>query len=431
MDENPGTGLVEYYLQQRRRGALIVISVMVALFIFGFLFIRPAPIPLVPPPTTPDALAKIGIHLLLDDGRGTWPVALWRDHIRYAAQVVGEGGYVVEVIRSDDLDVDKWQQFMDIAAEFNLTPILRFGTVYDGDAGMWEAPPQDDDGGYATIADDYAAFISGLDWPDDNHYVIIGNEPNHGEEWGGVPDPAAYARYLIDVSEALRAADSNVIILNAAFDPYTPHTNGQPFVNGMVYMDAESFMDGMVAAYPDVFTVVDVWNSHVYPMDSFRAPPWRQSYGVDYLNGASNPAHVEPPDGIRNRGVNGYEWDLWKLETYGITNLPVMVTEIGWRHSEASVNESLDFVDGLPDANTAALYLDMALWGNDGRYTNLPIGGWTPLLTDDRVLAVIPFALNGNPAEWGHTNWLTLSLDGTVTGTTPLFDMVAGWQQGE
>ena len=40
--------------------------------------------------------------------------------------------------------------------------------------------------------------------------------------------------------------------------------------------------------------------------------------------------------------------------------------------------------------------------------------GWTPWLTDDRVLAITPFALDGNPVEWGHTNWLALDDSGAV-----------------
>ena len=33
---------------------------------------------------------KLGIHLLLDDGRNQWPVAVWPEHLDYARQAVGE-----------------------------------------------------------------------------------------------------------------------------------------------------------------------------------------------------------------------------------------------------------------------------------------------------------------------------------------------------
>jgi hypothetical protein len=71
-------------------------------------------------------------------------------------------------------------------------------------------------------------------------------------------------------------------------------------------------------------------------------------------------------------------------------------------------------------------YFELALLGNDGRYPSLPGTGWTPWLADPRVVAVAPFALNGYPGEWGHTNWLLLDSDGVVSGTYPSFEVWAG-----
>ena len=51
----------------------------------------------------------------------------------------------------------------------------------------------------------------------------------------------------------------------------------------------------------------------------------------------------------------------------------------------------------------------------------LGTGGWT----DPRVVAVTPFALNGLPAEWGHTNWLALDSKGNVLDTYPIFELWA------
>jgi hypothetical protein len=334
------------------------------------------------------------------------------------------------VIRGDDLDVGRWQIFMDLCAQYHLTPIIRLATTFDRTANYWNAPPRDSDGSYRTIAAQYTHFLAALNWPTDQHYVIVHNEPNHGNEWGGRADPEAYARFLIDVADAIHASDPNAIILNAGFDPYTPHTNNMPFIDGNIYMDAESFMDAMVAAYPDVFTRLDAWASHPYPPGQFSAGPWEQTYGVDYLNGASNPQHVEPPPGIHNRGVNGYEWELFKLATYGIHDLPVFITETGWRHAESTAANADDHLDGLPDAATAAIYLDLALRGNNGRYPQVPNDGWTPWLDDPRVVAITPFAFNGVPWEWGHTNWLMLDGSGHVLRTYPMFDVLAGISSG-
>jgi hypothetical protein len=343
----------------------------------------------------------------------------------YAREAAGRWGYVTELVRMDDLDVRRWQHFMDLCATLELIPILRLATVYDQQAGWWIAPPPDADGSYGTVASRYAEFAAALRWPTDEHYLIVGNEPNHGNEWSGRPDPATYARFLIDVADAVHAADPNALVLNAGLDPYTPHTGSQPFVDGLYYMDEETFLDQMVAAYPDVFAHIDAWASHSYPMGPLSAGPWQQTYQVDWLNDATNPHHIEPPAGVHNRGINGYEWELFKLSTYGVPTLPVMITETGWRHAESTDPAALDNGRPWPSAETVAIYLDMSLNGNEGRYAGSPEDGWTPWLEDPRVIAVTPFALDGFPGEWGHTNWLALDDEGAVLGTYAPFDILA------
>ncbi len=379
-----------------------------------------------PSPThTPDpSTAKLGIHLLLDDGRNAWPVDLWPEHLAYARQAVGDWGYVTELIRESDLDTARWQVFMDLCGNLHLTPILRLATTYDGIAGWWNAPSPDPDGSYAAIAGRYAAFISGLDWPTGAHYVIVGNEPNHGNEWSGRPDPAGYGRFLIAVADAIHGVDPGARILNAGFDPYTPHTGNVPFVDGLLYMDEETFLDEMVQANPDVFSHLDLWASHSYPTGPLTNGPWQQTFRIDMINGAANPAHIAPPPGIFNRGVNGYEWELFLLSTFGAPSLPVMITETGWRHAETSDLNATDDSRPLPDATTVAEYLDLTLRGNHGRYPAYPEEGWIPWLADPRVVAVTPFALDGHPSEWGHTNWLALDHDGTILATYAPFDVL-------
>lgn len=377
------------------------------------------------PGAIPSHSNKLGVHLLLDDGRNAWPMDLWPLHLRYAQEAVGEWGYVTELIRLDDLDPTHWQPFLDLCAELDLKPILRLATTYDQEAGWWIAPQPDKDGTYQTVAARYASFVVALQWPTPKHYVIVGNEPNHGNEWSGRPDPAAYARFLIDVARALHVADPGARILNAGFDPYTPNTGSLTFVDGLYYMDEETFLDQMYAAYPDVFSHLDAWASHSYPMGPLTQGPWQQSYQVDLINDAVNPDHVEPPPGIHNRGVNGYEWELFKLSTYGVPPLPAMITETGWRHAESTDPATTDNGRTLPNAITVAQYLDLALYGNGDRYAELPDDGWTPWITDPRVVAVTPFALDGFPSEWGHTNWLALDSSGRILHTYAPFDLLA------
>jgi hypothetical protein len=362
--------------------------------------------------------------LLLDDGRDHWPTAVWPVHLRYARRAVGEWGYVTELVRLDDLDPARWQLFMDLCAELHLTPILRLATTYDREAEWWTAPPRDGDGSYRTVAARYADFVAAMEWPTPEHTIVVGNEPNHGNEWSGRADPEAYARFLIDVADALHAADARARVLNAGFDSYTPHTGGQPFIDGMIYVDEGTFLDHMYAAYPDVFDRLDAWASHPYPMGPFVEGPWVQVYQVDLINGATNSHHVEPPPGVYNRGVNGYEWELFKLSTFGVKPLSVFITETGWRHAETG-NPNAGDVGVFPDAATVAVYLDLTLHGNGGRYPDLPDEGWQPWLSDPRVAAVTFFALDGTPAEWGHTNWLALDSAGNVLDTYAPFDLLA------
>jgi hypothetical protein len=366
---------------------------------------------------------KVGIHLLLDDGRNVWPTSLWLTHLRYARDLVGKWGYAAELIRSDDLDPIRWQIFMDECARLHLIPILRLATTFDQTHGWWTSPAADSSGSYDSIAAQYARFIATLRWPRAPHYVIVGNEPNHGDEWGGQADPQAYARFLIDVSRALHQADPLVKVLNAPLDPFTPNTNGQPFINGMTYLDAETFLDQMHTAYPDVFSVIDIWASHAYPLGPLTEGPWRQAFQIDLLNGAHNPVHLQPPSGIYNRGVNGYEWELFKLAAYGVYSLPVMITETGYRHHESVDAQALDNGRAWPEASTVAQFMELAFHGNHGRYPLWPENGWIPWCDDPRVIAVMPFALNGAPHEWGHTTWLQLDLDGAVQGVYPMYNV--------
>ncbi|MBZ0288008.1 MAG: hypothetical protein K8I30_10365, partial [Anaerolineae bacterium] len=367
MTPNPGAALVDFYARLKRRGLLLVVAALILGVTLALLSPRTrTPLPIAPPAN------KLGVHLLLDDGRNAWPPDIWPEHLRYAAEAVGEWGFVTQLVRADDLNTEKWQMFMDLCAEYRLTPIIRLATIFDREKNGWTIPTP-------GLEAQYADFISALRWPSPLHYVVVGNEPNHGNEWGGRPDPAAYARFLKAVAEAVHAADPNARVLNAPLDNYTPHTGSQPFADGFYYMDADTFIDQMIAAQPDVFTHIDAWASHPYA-PGFSAPPGEQLYRIDRLNDAAVLTSRTPPEGIFNRGVNSYRWELWKLSTYGLRPLPVFITETGWRHTESAHPNALDSGEGLPDAATIARYFELALRGDP----NDSETGWTPWLNDPR-----------------------------------------------
>ena len=364
---------------------------------------------------TKDELAnKLGVHLLLDDGREQWPIETWEAHLAAARTEIGENGYVTQLIRLDDLEQKRWQYFMDLCAKYELIPIIRLATTYDRTHNWWTAPPANTDETYAPIAMKYAEFLASLAWPNAQHLIIVGNEPNHGNEWGGTPNPAEYAQFLSDMADALHKIDPSAVVMNAGFDHYAPHTGQQTFADGSRFLDAETFMDEMVLAQPDIFTKIDAWASHPYPLGAFVQPPWEQSFQIDYLFEASNPQHLEPLTNMFNRGVNAYEWELYKLASYGVTDLPVYITETGWRYRlENTGDNSLNY----PTPAQVMIYLDLALYGNHGRYLDLPETGWTPWIEDERVKGITFFAFDGHTTDWNHTTWFVVNDDGELSET--------------
>lgn len=381
------------FLRRQESGRLIC-----CFLFFCLLFACQTPTQPAPPSeftrrTIPTSPNKKGVHTLLIDTFRDWEVERWESHLDYASAAVGADGYVTQLVRLDDLDVEKWQYFMDLCERGEIRPILRLATTANPDG--WNTPPRDVDGTYRTVATQFANFIRALDWPT-TPIIIIHNEPNHGHEWNGTPNAADYARYLIDVANAIHHADPNAVVLNAGFDNYAPHTNGQ----APQLLDSATFLNEMLAAQPNVFTYIDAWASHPYPLGAFIEPPEMAIFQIDRINGAEALPVTQPPKGIHNRGIQGYEWELWWLEQHGVTDLPVLITETGWRFGEA----------GYPSEAEAACYLQQALqiWN-----------------ADPRVVAITPFAFNGDPSRWSHSNWLNLADDGTVLSVTDLF---RAWQ---
>jgi hypothetical protein len=343
--------------------------------------------------------------------------------LAYARELVGEWGFVVALIRLDDLDPDKWQFFFDECRRRHLTPIVRFATFYDNEHKWWAAPIRDNEGsGYFTVAEQYRDFLDHIRWPTTPHYVIVGNEPNRGDEWQNQPNGEAYAHFLGDVSRRLRENDPSIVILNGALDLYAPHTNGQPFKDGYRYIDADTFLNQMAGWDKDIFKKIQVWNSHAYPMGPFSDGPFNQSMKFDYLNGAQGARKTPWPAGLANRGINSYNWELAKIQELGASTLPVMVTETGWRHADTTVAAAADHDHAVLSAQQVTDFFELAFIGNKGgRLPAYPQTGWTPWEDDPRLIAVIPFTLDGYPADWGHSNWLMLDDHGLVQGTYPQY----------
>ncbi len=290
----------------------------------------------------------------------------------------GDWGYVVVVMRSNDRDKLKWQHFFDIARENHIIPIIRLATVQQQDT--WAKPTAND-------ASDWANFLSTLRWPSNNHYIVVYNEPNHAQEWGGSIDPAGYAHELARTISALKAADQSTFVLNAGFDASAPTDSNK-------YMDEEQYLQAMNQAEPGIFQKLDGWVSHSYPQPNFSGNPF---------------------DSGRNT-ITTYRWEEDVLQKLGVAKKPVFITETGWAHNEGV----------SPDPH----YLSDEIIAQN--FTN----AYTKVWNDSNLVVIAPFTLVYHESPFDHFSWLRLpdfqpNVLGAQTTSEPLaqFNAVAMLQK--
>lgn len=245
----------------------------------------------------------------------------------------GDWGYVTIPIQSSDKDLDKWQTFMDDARDFHLIPILRLATNGDYfNTKMWEKPKEED-------ILDFANFLNSLDWPTKNRYVIIYNEVNRAEEWGGNTSPAQYAHLLDFAVDTFKSKNSDFFIISAGLDNAAP--NSPPD-----FMNEYDFLSQMQDSKPGIFSKLDGIASHSYPNPGFSQPPY-----------------VNTP-----KSIYSFKYERDMVDSFAQKTLPVFITETGWSSS------------AIPQ-DRIAKYLTQA-FGN----------AWT----DKDLVAVTPFLLRAD-----------------------------------
>lgn len=234
------------------------------------------------------------------------------NYLRAVSQIVnssgGDWGYVtVLLLKEDWRDPARIQRLLDDANRFRLIPILRLSTRMEGP--IWVKPEPNDPA-------EWKRFLTGLKWYTPAVYMMVGNEPNLGLEWGGEPNPREYARYLQSFLDTFADQRSRFKILNGPMDMSNLTQQGM--------MDDFEFLAGMKAEVPDIFTRLDGW--------------------------ATNPYHFFEGRGIRYT-YRGYAQEL---DFIGV-NLPVFIAE-----------SYIGFVD---DPQVIAQYYDTAFsyWLQDPR----------------------------------------------------------------
>lgn len=234
---------------------------------------------------------------------------------------------------------EEWRVFFEQAKSQKFIPIVRLVTKFEN--GSWQRPTR------KQIIEQFK-FLSQFEWPTEERLVIIFNEPNHAPEFGGTIDPREYARVLRFAADWAHTENKNYKVLPAGLDLDAP--------NGKKTMEAFTFLDQMHEEDPEIFTVIDYWNSHSYPNPGFISSPYRTG----------------------KNSLSGFKYELAYIKKISDRDLPVYITETGW------------LSNGLTNRWLESYY----------RYAALHI--WS----DERVKAVTPFILHGDPGPFSGFSFL-------------------------
>ena len=269
------------------------------------------------------------------------------EDIRKAAELVngngGAWGYVTVVMREDELNKSQWQEHFNMMRELKLIPIVRLATRGEGD--NWRRPTVED-------AKKWGDFLDSLQWPVKNRYVLLFNEPNHAQEWGGAADPYNYAEVAEAFAVELRNRNTDYIVMLGGLDAAAPQQPPR-------YMNSEYFLDVVIQEmganrYQELF---GAFASHSYP----------------------NPGFVGSPGASGKGTVRSYEYELAQLKRLGVTKtLPVFITETGWDGDSIGRDRAAEYFHNV--------------------FENV----WGP---DDRIRAVTPFILNYQGEPFLKFSW--------------------------
>ena len=178
----------------------------------------------------------------------------------------GDWGYLTVVFTAEERDSQTGEQLLrellDRCYEYHLQPIIRVATHFDVDAETWSRPEPDD-------AERWRSFLERGKWPTAKVWVIAGNEPNLGREWGGEVDSAGYAAYLDHFINVFSDSD-RFMIANGPLD--ASNTSEMPKMQ-----DAYEFLVGMDAAVPGIFARLHGWASNPY-MVPHQGPELRYTH---------------------------------------------------------------------------------------------------------------------------------------------------------
>jgi len=283
---------------------------------------------------------KMGIHILFPS------------ELHTAARIINNGergswGYVTVPIQSTDRNRKKWQDFLNQCSVERVIPLIRIATVPSG--SNWEEPNSLD-------LVDFANFLNDLNWPVQNRYIIIFNEVNRPDEYGGLANPEEYADILNNAIDIFKSRSSDFFILPAGLD------NAARTGNDAVHW--KTFLTRMHRTQPDIFNKIDGWTSHAYP----------------------NPDFSVRPDLSGSNKIDSFRYDLAFLKRFTGKKLPVFITETGWSNRY------------LSDSQISYYY----------QYA------FSKVWSDPNIVTVTPFLLNAQDGPFKQFSFLNQSQEPKV-----------------
>lgn len=290
----------------------------------------------VPAYAVEDPLSKpnneMGIHILFPD------------ELEAASKLVnsngGAWGYVTIPIQIGDRDIDRWQAFMDACKKYYVIPLVRLATEPDPlNTSVWRRPSD-----YDII--DFANFLDSLSWPTKNRYVILFNEVNRSDEWGGVPpSPTEYAEIVKYSYDVFKKRSENFYIILSGMDAAAPD-------DYIKYMSGFTYLEDLMKD-PEIVASIDGFSSHSYP----------------------NPEFSDYPSETKKVSVSTYRHEYDLINKDSSKKIPAFITETGWSDKT------------LPGSVISKYYTQTFnnIWNED----------------TDKIVAITPFLLNsiGGPFD--------------------------------
>ena len=267
---------------------------MILFFIVFFFWVAPKTFAIYDPLSVPNN--SFGIHIL--ETTELEPAS------KFVNSSGGDWGYVTIPIRANDRDLAKWTKFMEDCRKFHIIPIIRLASFPVED--RWMAPNQ-----YDLI--DFANFLDQLPWPTKNRYVIIYNEPNHKNEWGGFLYPEEYASILSQALNTFHLKNEDFYVISAGFDSSAP--NAPESMNEYDYLQAIDYRQ------PGIFNKINGFSSHSYGNPGFSSLP-----------------NIYSPISVAN-----YRFEENFLIALGAPRLKIFITEAGWDISKIGQYNAQNF----------------------------------------------------------------------------------------